>query len=199
MQEISAATSRKSHVRHSWCPDRDANLQSTQWPKRMNWVAKKLSDLAPFWVTNECVKVWQRTRFFWLILGLSVRASLTDTSKPPKQKELLTFPTKKHNLHPSNIFTNLTPYSALTVLSETSQTQLGRKALKTKSLFVLGWRHKQTEEIVYVDSLKRSQKSNGVEKKEKRPVYLMFCFFPLGTRCAGNPFICHSLTPHSSF
>lgn len=142
----------------------------------MNWVVKKLSDLAPFWVINECVKVWQRTKFFWLILGLSVRASLTDTSKPRKQKELLTFPTKMHNLHPSNIFTNLTPYSALTILSEISQTQLGRKALKTKSLFVLRWRHKQTEENVYVDSLKRSQKSKGVEKKEKRPVYLMFFF-----------------------
>lgn len=73
--------------------------------------------------------------------------------------------------------------------------------MKTESLFVLRWRHKQTEEIVYVDSLKRSQKSNGVEKKREKASLpdVFFFFFPLGTRCAGNPFICHSLTPHSSF
>lgn len=134
--------------------------------------------MAPSWARNECGKVWQRTEPVWLTRRLSVSAGLTDTSKPGKHKELLTFPTKKHNLHPSYIFTNFTPHSALTIWAEWSHTQWGRKALKKSPyLCFAGNTNRPTRSFIF-QFLKRKKESGGwgVEKAPN-PLYLTFFFF----------------------
>lgn len=117
--------------------------------------------MAPSWARNECGKVWQRTEPVWLIRRLSVSAGLTDTSKPGKHKELLTFPKKKHNLHPSCIFTNFTPHSALTIWAEWSHTQWGRKALKKVFICVLLATQTDGRDHLSFDSLKEKRKAGG--------------------------------------
>lgn len=146
--------------------------------------------------------MWQRTEPVWLIRRLSVSAGLTDTSKPGKHKELLTFPTKKkHNLHPSYIFTNFTPHSALTIWAEWSHTQWGREALK-KSLYLCfaGNTNRPTRSFIsrFLKRKKEGRGWGGGKSAKSALPGVFFFLFSWGSVCAGNPFICLSLAPHSS-
>lgn len=85
---------------------------------------------------------------------------------------------KKHNLHPSYIFTNFTPHSALTIWVEWSHTQWGRKALKKVFICVLLATQTDRRDHLSLDSLKEKRKAGGGgwKKRKIRSTWWFFFF-----------------------
>lgn len=154
---------------------------------------------------NECGKVWQRTEFVWLILWLSVRAGLTDTSaEAPKTQGTAAISNKKTQSPSPSPTSSLTlPHTQQWPFSLNWITVNGGGKLWKKCLFVLCWQHKQIDEIIYVDSLKSAKQGGRKKEREKASqpdvfYFFFILFFSWGAVYAGNPFICLSLAPHSS-